>query len=89
MRNRGAFSIYVILSGASSLCYSMIFTIELIYQVKTVGLNPLQLVFVGSVQQSVKFLCQAPTGVLADMYSRRGAVISYRRHMKAVTPFNR
>lgn len=75
MRNRGAFSIYIFLSGVSSLCYSMIFTIELIYQAKTAGLNPLQLVLVGSVQQSVKFLFQAPTGVLAVMYSRRWAVV--------------
>ncbi len=75
MRNRGAFSIYVFLSGMSSLSYSMIFTIELIYQAKVVGLNPLQLVLVGSVQQSVNFLLQAPTGVLADMSSRRRVVV--------------
>src|SRR5947209_4160595 len=75
MHNRGAFSIYVFLSGMSSLSYSMIFTIELIYQAKVVGLNPLQLVLVGSVQQSVNFLLQAPTGILADMYSRRWVVV--------------
>lgn len=75
MRNRGAFSIYVLLSSVSSLSYSMIFTIELIYQAKIVGLNPLQLVLVGSVQESVKFLFQTPTGILADMYSRRWAVV--------------
>ncbi len=75
MRNRGASSIYMFLSGVSSLNYSMIFTIELVYQVRSVGLNPLQLVLVGSVQQSIIFLSQAPTGILADMYSRRWAVV--------------
>ena len=76
MRNRGASSIYSLLSGVSSLCYSMIFSIELIYQVKIVGLDPLQLILIGSVQQSVNLLFQAPTGILADMYSRRWAVVS-------------
>lgn len=74
-KNRGAISIYMLLSGISSLCYSMIFSIELIYQAKIVGLNPLQLILVGSVQQSVNFLFQTPTGILADMYSRRRAVV--------------
>ncbi len=75
MRNHGASSIYIFLSGSSSLFFSMIFTIELIYQVKTIGLNPLQLVLVGSLQQLVHFLFQTPTGVLADMYGRRRAVV--------------
>lgn len=75
MRNRGASSSYILLSGVSSLCYSMIFSIELIYQVKIVGLDPLQLMLIGSVQQSVNLLFQAPTGILADMYSRRWAVV--------------
>lgn len=75
MRNHGASSIYIFLSCVSSLSYSMIFTIELIYQTNVVELNPLQLVLVGSVQQSVNFLLQVPTGILADMYSRRGAVV--------------
>ncbi|HEY4387767.1 MAG TPA: MFS transporter [Ktedonobacteraceae bacterium] len=75
MRNHGASSIYVLLSSVSSLCYSMIFTIELIYQARIVGLDPLQLMFVGSVQQSVNFLFQAPTGILADIYSRRWAIV--------------
>ncbi len=75
MRNRGASSIYIFLSGMSSLSYSMIFTINLIYQINIVGLNPLQLMLVGSVQQSINFLSQVPTGILADMYSRRWAVV--------------
>ncbi len=75
MRNRRASSIYIFLSCISSLSYSMIFTIGQIYQINVVGLNPLQLVLVGSLQQSVNFLLQVPTGILADMYSRRGAVV--------------
>ncbi len=75
MRHRGAYSIYVILSGASSLFYALVFTVNMVYQVQTVGLNPLQLVLVGALLESVCFLFQAPTGILADMYSRRAAVV--------------
>lgn len=75
MHNRhGAFSIYVFLNTVSSLCYSMILTIELIYQAR-VGLNPFQLVFAGSLQQFVVFVSQPPTGAFADMYSRRWAIV--------------
>ncbi len=75
MRYRGAESIYVVLSGASSLFYRMIFVVEVFYQIQTVGLNPLQLVLVGTTWQAVSFLGQTPTGILADMYSRRWAVV--------------
>src|SRR5579883_3029421 len=75
MRVRGAYPIYLLLSGASSLFFALIFTVNMVYQVKTVGLNPLQLVLVGTLLESVCFLCQVPTGILADMYSRRWAVV--------------
>ena len=41
---------------------------------RVVKLNPLQLVLVGTVLEFVAFVCQMPTGVLADIYSRRLAV---------------
>ncbi len=75
MRNRDASFIYLLLSGASSLCYSMLLTVELVYLIQVVGFNPLQLVLVGTLRQSASFLFQIPTGVLADMYSRRWAVV--------------
>ena len=75
MRNRGASFVYVFLSGASSLSYSMLLTVELVYLIKVVGFDPLQLVFIGTIRQSIGFVFQLPTGVIADMYSRRWAVI--------------
>jgi hypothetical protein len=39
------------------------------------GLNPLQLVLVGTVLEATAFLAEIPTGVLADVYSRRWSVI--------------
>jgi MFS transporter, DHA3 family, tetracycline resistance protein len=75
MRKRGAASIYIMLSGASSLFFSMLLTIELVYLALIVGFSPLQLVLIGTVRQGISFLFQAPTGALADIYGRRWAVI--------------
>lgn len=67
---------YLILKGASALFFTLIVTVNLIYQVQVVRLNPLQLTLVGTVLESVCFVFQVPTGVLADVYSRRAAVIA-------------
>ncbi|GHO78530.1 tetracycline efflux MFS transporter TetA(P) [Ktedonobacter sp. SOSP1-85] len=69
-------TIYLLLRGISSLFVAVVYTVELIYQAQSIGLNPFQLVLAGMVNQLVVFVCQAPTGVLADMYSRRWAVVS-------------
>lgn len=70
-----AYAVYLLFSGATSLSFSIIFTVNMVYQVEVARLNPLQLVLVGTVLESAAFICQVPTGVLADMYSRRLAVI--------------
>ena len=70
-----AYAVYLIFSGVTSLSRSLIFTVNMVYQVEVARLNPLQLVLVGTALESVAFVCQVPTGVLADIYSRRLAVI--------------
>ncbi len=74
-RSFSASTIYLIYSGASSLFFALIVTVNLVYQWEIAKLSPLQLVLVGSVLEVVCFVCQVPTGVLADVYSRRLAVI--------------
>ena len=73
--NLSAYTVYLIYSGITSLSFSLIFTVNMVYQVETARLNPLQLVLVGTALEFVAFVCQVPTGVLADVYSRRLAVI--------------
>ncbi len=46
----------------------------MVYQVEIVGLNPFQLVLVGTVLEVSYFLLEIPTGVVADVYSRRLSV---------------
>ncbi len=75
MNKGNAYLIYLIFSGASALFFGTIFTVNLVYQTATVGLNPLQLVLVGTVLEVSAFLFELPTGIVADVYSRRLSVI--------------
>jgi DHA3 family tetracycline resistance protein-like MFS transporter len=69
------FVVYMILQFSSSLFFSLIFTVNLIYHVTVVELSPLQLVLVGTILEATVFLFEIPTGVLADVKSRRLSVI--------------
>lgn len=66
---------YLLLSGGSAGLFSLMFTLNLVYQATVVGLSPFQLVLVGTVLEAVCFLFEVPTGIVADLYSRRLSVI--------------
>lgn len=71
----GAVPVYLIQMGAGSLFSTLVFTVNLIYQVQVAHLNPLQLVLVGTVLEGTAFLFEIPTGIVADVYSRRLSII--------------
>lgn len=61
--------------SVSAFASALVLTYELAYHTIVVGLNPLQLVLVGVVLESMTVLFEIPTGVVADLYSRRLSVI--------------
>lgn len=65
------YQIYLLTRFVEALLFTSIVTVNLLYQVTIVGLNPLQLVLVGTLLESVTFLAEIPTGLLADVYSRK------------------
>jgi DHA3 family tetracycline resistance protein-like MFS transporter len=71
----GAYRVYLILNGAISFFLTIIFTINIVYHIESAGLDPLQLVLVGTLLETVCFLGEVPTGIVADLYSRRLSVI--------------
>ena len=73
--DRNATTIYLLLAGGTALFSNMIFAASSIYKVTVAGLNPLQLVLCGTVLEGAVFLFEIPTGVVADVYSRRLSVI--------------
>jgi DHA3 family tetracycline resistance protein-like MFS transporter len=60
---------------AAAVSFALVFTVNMVYQVETVGLSPLQLVLVGTTLEAVVFLFEIPTGVVADVYSRRLSIL--------------
>ena len=66
---------YLWLESGTAFLFGMIFTYSSLYQVTVVKLNPLQLVLVGTLLEATAFLFEIPTGVVADMYSRRLSII--------------
>jgi DHA3 family tetracycline resistance protein-like MFS transporter len=69
------YPVYPFISDAFALYFMLYATIASVYRVQTVGLNPLQLVLVGTVLELAWLTFEVPTGVLADTYSRRLSVI--------------
>ena len=68
-------TVYLLMRGASGLFFSTVFTLGTLYRVNVAGLNPLQLVLVGTVLESFAFVFEIPTGVVADLYSRKLSLI--------------
>jgi hypothetical protein len=66
---------YLLLRGGSDFLFTLIFTLNLVYQATVVGLSPIQLVLVGTLLETVYFLFEMPTGIVADLYSRRLSVL--------------
>lgn len=62
---------YLVLTTVQSLA----FTLQGLYFVQTAHLTPLQLLLVGAALEGSAFVLEVPTGVLADLYSRRRSIV--------------
>lgn len=75
MRKYRAYHVYLALNAVSSFLLTMIFTASSVYQVVMAELTPLQLVLVGTTLEAAVFFFEIPTGVVADVLSRRMSII--------------
>lgn len=57
-----------------SFTFMLAAAMNMVWQAST-GITPLQLVLIGTVLEATAFICEIPTGVVADVYSRRLSVI--------------
>lgn len=70
-----AYPVYLLMTAIYSFGFTTIATMNIVYQAETVKLNALQLVLVGTVLEIVCFITQIPTGIIADIFSRRLSII--------------
>jgi MFS transporter, DHA3 family, tetracycline resistance protein len=61
--------------GVWALARSLGWTVAAVYFVREVGLGPLELALVGTSLEVAYFVFEVPTGVVADLYSRRASVV--------------
>ena len=68
-------TVYLIMSAAFGFFFTLIATVNIVYQFQVARLSPLQLILVGTLLETVAFLCEVPTGIVADVYSRRLSIV--------------
>ena len=67
--------VYLFIEFTASIFFAMMFLSVSLYEVKVAALSPLQLVLVGTTLEVSVFLLEVPTGIVADVYSRRLSII--------------
>ncbi len=67
--------VYYFLTAANAFLLALAMMVSILFQVSEAGLNPLQLVLVGTALEATIFLCEVPTGIVADVFSRRLSVL--------------
>ncbi|MDD7794349.1 MFS transporter [Clostridium sp. 'White wine YQ'] len=75
VKKLSAYKTYLIYSAITGLCFSLIATIMIVYHVEKVHLNPLQLILVGTTLEAACFIFEIPTGIVADVYSRKLSIV--------------
>jgi DHA3 family tetracycline resistance protein-like MFS transporter len=76
LRHRDPAFVYLLLRGASQLFFAIIVAVNIVYQVEVAHLDPFGLLLVGSVLELTCLVLQVPTGLFADTYSRKLAVVA-------------
>ncbi|HZX02865.1 MFS transporter [Kribbella sp.] len=66
---------YYVYNAAWAFLAALSFTLSAVYYVRDAGLNPLQMVLVGTTLELACFLFEIPTGLVADLYSRRLSLV--------------
>lgn len=72
---RSAPAIYLAIEAVTGFAFYTMATLASVYRISSAGLDPLQLVLVGTALEATVFLFEIPTGILADTISRRRSVI--------------
>ena len=70
-----AYKTYLLFSAITAMCFSLVATVMIVYHIEIVHLNPLQLILVGTTLALACFIFEIPTGIVADVYSRKLSIV--------------
>ncbi len=75
MRRLDAHRTWLLYMGVVALAVATGWTVAAVYFVREVGMGPFELVLAGTALEVAYFVFEVPTGVVADVYSRRASII--------------
>jgi MFS transporter, DHA3 family, tetracycline resistance protein len=75
MNRLSAHVVYLVFVATTSFFFTVWASLSALYRIQVVGLDPLQLVLLGTALELAVFVFEIPTGIVADIYSRRLSVI--------------
>lgn len=75
MNRLSAHVVYLVFVATTSFFFTLWASLSALYRIQIAGLDPLQLILVGTALELAVFIFEIPTGIVADMYSRRLSVI--------------
>jgi MFS transporter, DHA3 family, tetracycline resistance protein len=75
MKKLNPTTVYLFIEFTASAFFSMMFVTMSLYEATVAGLSPVQLVLVGTTVEISTFVFEIPTGIVADVYSRRLSII--------------
>jgi DHA3 family tetracycline resistance protein-like MFS transporter len=67
--------VYLFIEFSASAFFSMMFVTTSLYEATVAGLTPVQLILVGTALEISAFVFEVPTGIVADVYSRRLSIV--------------
>jgi len=67
--------VYLFIEFSASGFFGMMFVTTSLYEATIAGLTPVQLILVGTALEISAFVFEVPTGIVADVYSRRLSII--------------
>ena len=67
--------VYLFIEFTASAFFAMMFVVTSLYEATVAGLTPVQLILVGTALEVSAFVFEVPTGIVADVYSRRLSII--------------
>ena len=68
-------TVYIFIEFSASVFFAMMFTVTSLYEATVAGLTPVQLILVGTTLELSAFVFEVPTGIVADVYSRKLSII--------------
>src|SRR5512134_1586906 len=67
--------VYLFIEFSASMFFAMMFVVTSLYEATVAGLTPVQLILVGTALEISAFVFEVPTGIVADVYSRKLSIV--------------